>query len=169
MATEALSVRNFSRKSHQEDLWEMAPRLSSPAYPTKPELCSVDRSRRTRKRRSTTGMWAKSEGRARLRFCFQHADGGGRTHTTLRSLDFESSASANSATSAYLQGRMVYRFLKKRKGLIAHFHNHASIATTAVLTPGVDSRRKKNENQLCRNDLCLRTLVTFGQSLRCRS
>jgi hypothetical protein len=28
------------------------------------------------------------------------ADGGGRTHTTLRSLDFESSASANSATSA---------------------------------------------------------------------
>lgn len=27
-------------------------------------------------------------------------DGGGRTHTTLRSPDFESSASANSATSA---------------------------------------------------------------------
>jgi hypothetical protein len=52
-------------------------------------------------------------------FCFQQcADGGGRTHTTLRSLDFESSASANSATSAYFQGRMVYRFCKKRKGLI---------------------------------------------------
>ena len=28
------------------------------------------------------------------------ADGGGRTHTTFRLLDFESSASANSATSA---------------------------------------------------------------------
>jgi hypothetical protein len=28
-------------------------------------------------------------------------DGGGRTHTSLRTLDFESSASANSATSAY--------------------------------------------------------------------
>jgi hypothetical protein len=43
-------------------------------------------------------------------FAFSSADGGGRTHTTLRSLDFESSASANSATSAYLQGRMVDRF-----------------------------------------------------------
>ena len=32
------------------------------------------------------------------------ADGGGRTHTTVRSQDFESSASANSATSAPLWG-----------------------------------------------------------------
>ena len=31
---------------------------------------------------------------------FYGADGGGRTHTLLRVLDFESSASANSATSA---------------------------------------------------------------------
>ena len=32
------------------------------------------------------------------------ADGGGRTHTTLRLPDFESSASANSATSALVGG-----------------------------------------------------------------
>src|ERR1017187_2004517 len=33
---------------------------------------------------------------------FHGADGGGRTHTSSRILDFESSASANSATSATL-------------------------------------------------------------------
>src|SRR5713226_7957742 len=31
---------------------------------------------------------------------YNGADGGGRTHTSVRTLDFESSASANSATSA---------------------------------------------------------------------
>jgi hypothetical protein len=33
-------------------------------------------------------------------------DGGGRTHTSLRTLDFESSASANSATSAYRKNNL---------------------------------------------------------------
>jgi hypothetical protein len=39
------------------------------------------------------------------------ADGGGRTHTTLRLPDFESSASANSATSATLITRHLCRFM----------------------------------------------------------
>jgi hypothetical protein len=76
-------------------------------------------------------------------FAFSSADGGGRTHTTLRSPDFESGASASSATSAYFQGRMVDRFCKKRKGFVVHFHDHASISPTALVTLGVDSRRKK--------------------------
>src|ERR1700722_1053530 len=76
-------------------------------------------------------------------FAFSSADGGGRTHTTLRSPDFESGASASSATSAYFQGRMVDRFCKKRKGFVAHFHNRASIAPTELVTLGVDSQRKK--------------------------
>jgi hypothetical protein len=43
------------------------------------------------------------------------ADGGDRTHTTLRSLDFESSASASSATSANKQGASFKLFRQKRK------------------------------------------------------
>ncbi len=39
----------------------------------------------------------------RLKFDIRSADGGDRTHTHLRELDFESSASANSATSAFLR------------------------------------------------------------------
>jgi hypothetical protein len=35
------------------------------------------------------------------------ADGGDRTHTHLRELDFESSASANSATSAFVRRKLV--------------------------------------------------------------
>jgi hypothetical protein len=37
------------------------------------------------------------------------ADGGDRTHTHLRELDFESSASANSATSAFVRRQFVIR------------------------------------------------------------
>jgi hypothetical protein len=38
-----------------------------------------------------------------LKLDIRSADGGDRTHTHLRELDFESSASANSATSAFLR------------------------------------------------------------------
>jgi hypothetical protein len=75
-------------------------------------------------------------------FAFSSADGGGRTHTTLRSLDFESSASANSATSAYLQGRMVYRFLQKRKGFVIRTEGEASLnSSTACGRFGVSKAR----------------------------
>ena len=43
----------------------------------------------------------KSEGPTNAMLNFG-ADGGGRTHTSVKTLDFESSASANSATSALL-------------------------------------------------------------------
>ena len=44
----------------------------------------------------------------RLRFgAVGSADGGDRTHTHLRELDFESSASANSATSAFVRRQLV--------------------------------------------------------------
>ena len=44
----------------------------------------------------------------RLRFgAVGSADGGDRTHTHLRELDFESSASANSATSAFVRRKLV--------------------------------------------------------------
>ena len=46
------------------------------------------------------GAVARLGNRPRFLFWFVGADGGGRTHTTSRSQDFESSASANSATSA---------------------------------------------------------------------
>jgi hypothetical protein len=57
---------------------------------------------------------------------------------------------------------MVYRFCQKRKGFVVHFHNHASIAPTAAVTVGFDSRRKK-ENRLRTSDICLGTLLTFGR------
>jgi hypothetical protein len=43
------------------------------------------------------------------------ADGGDRTHTHLRELDFESSASANSATSAFVKRELFKPFSPKRK------------------------------------------------------
>jgi hypothetical protein len=44
----------------------------------------------------------------RLRFAaVESTDGGDRTHTHLRELDFESSASANSATSAFVRRQLV--------------------------------------------------------------
>jgi hypothetical protein len=146
----------------------MAPRLSSTATrlsspkscPTKPPGLSHEASRSFRRRGevgSTTTILLSAS-----------ADGGGRTHTTLRSLDFESSASANSATSAHLQGRMVDRFSPKRKGFVAHFHNHASIAPTAFVALGVGSQRKKMRTGSV-DRVCLGTLITFGRSLRCRS
>ncbi len=42
-------------------------------------------------------------------------DGGDRTHTHLRELDFESSASANSATSAFREEETCNPFAAKRK------------------------------------------------------
>ena len=43
-------------------------------------------------------------------------DGGDRTHTHLRELDFESSASANSATSAFVRRKLVTRLPAKARG-----------------------------------------------------
>jgi hypothetical protein len=43
----------------------------------------------------------------RLSLNLRSADGGDRTHTHLRELDFESSASANSATSAFVRRQLV--------------------------------------------------------------
>src|SRR3979411_1738971 len=43
------------------------------------------------------------------------ADGGGRTHTLLPVLDFESSASANSATSALMEEAITSASQQKRK------------------------------------------------------
>src|ERR1700675_5076886 len=43
------------------------------------------------------------------------ADGGDRTHTHLRELDFESSASANSATSAFVRRQLVSSLLRNAR------------------------------------------------------
>ena len=43
------------------------------------------------------------------------ADGGDRTHTHLRELDFESSASANSATSAFVRRQLVSSLLQNAR------------------------------------------------------
>src|ERR1700719_415638 len=42
-----------------------------------------------------------------MRNDLRSADGGDRTHTRLRELDFESSASANSTTSAFVRRQLV--------------------------------------------------------------
>jgi hypothetical protein len=43
-------------------------------------------------------------------------DGGDRTHTHLRELDFESSASANSATSAFVRRKLETRLPRNARG-----------------------------------------------------
>jgi hypothetical protein len=50
-----------------------------------------------------------------IRYFGACADGGDRTHTLLPVLDFESSASANSATSALLEEGITSAFAQKRK------------------------------------------------------
>jgi hypothetical protein len=47
-----------------------------------------------------------------MRSDLRSADGGDRTHTHLRELDFESSASANSATSALVRRQFVIRLAR---------------------------------------------------------
>ena len=51
-----------------------------------------------------------------LRFATRTTDGGDRTHTHLRELDFESSASANSATSAFVRRKLVTRLPRNASG-----------------------------------------------------
>src|SRR6516162_5460802 len=60
--------------------------------------------------------WAPGQGENRRRHLIKYpADGGGRTHTLLPVLDFESSASASSATSALSREKITSASGRKRK------------------------------------------------------
>ena len=67
------------------------------------------------------------------------ADGGDRTHTLLPVLDFESSASANSATSAFCEEATTNPFAPKRKRQRRH------LATLKQTHPGFGSVQLPNK------------------------
>src|SRR5580704_4322551 len=71
--------------------------------------------RAARERNPTTPHTQECVPNVQRRSLTHSADGGDRTHTLLPVLDFESSASANSATSAFREEATTNQFATKRK------------------------------------------------------
>ena len=71
-------------------------------------------------------------------------DGGDRTHTHLRELDFESSASANSATSAFVRRKLVTRLPRNASG--KEWSREPGAGSRG---PGVESREPEAANLGC--------------------
>ena len=76
----------------------------------------------------------------------ESAGGGARTHTILRSLDFESSASANSATPAFHSETLFYRW---ETAYFVHFHCNTNLKISRASnsdTASDDRRQMQNSD-----------------------
>ena len=90
-------------------------RERNPTAPHAQECVPEVQRRSARERNPTTPHTQECVPNVQRRSLTHSADGGDRTHTLLPVLDFESSASANSATSAFCEEETTKPFATKRK------------------------------------------------------
>ena len=77
------------------------------------------------------------------------ADGGGRTHTLLRVLDFESSASANSATSATRKSNLhCFAGLKRRRSAVRKQGFVSFTTSVAQIITMLDARKTRIQTRI---------------------